>query len=327
METEPEVETLSEEPDQPIFHRGEAEDPTFSEWMEDQDFSLRGDFLWDLEGGLSRNWRKRLEQDDYEIGWPEGTIRSVRLQDGLRLWMAIHPSGTEVLTKYSRSDLAALGALTGYQVGDGEADISKIRWALDWVVRNVEYGVAFDPPWQKVLQGNILISTTTRETGENSQHWGLATLDYAEEKLLQLAFALARYYRPEFDGWPDKQQCEFLMAACERVNNVAKPINQLARFLEVGTGARGEKLRLPIEDAERDVKVAEWHDIDGLPYQDIGLMLSVKPTKSDEIKREQQRVRKMAERGRKLLNEALDGDWEAYASRVRHRRHQATNEE
>jgi hypothetical protein len=156
METEPEVETLSEEPDQPIFHRGEAEEPTFSEWMEDQDFSLRGDFLWDLEGGLSRNWRKRLEQDDYEIGWPKGTIRSVRLPDGLRLWLAIDPYGIEVLTKYSRSDLAALGALTGYQVGDGEADLDEIRGALEWVVCWVESGERFDPPWQEVLQDNTL---------------------------------------------------------------------------------------------------------------------------------------------------------------------------
>jgi hypothetical protein len=112
-----------------------------------------------------------------------------------------------------------------------------------------------------------------------------------------------------------------------RVNNVAKSIDQLARFLEFGTGAPGEKLRLPIEDAERDVKVAEWHDIDGLSYQDIGLMLSIEPTESDEIKREQQRVRKMAERGRKLLNEALDDGWEDYAARVRRLRQQTTNEE
>jgi hypothetical protein len=241
---------LSGEPDQPIFHRGEAEEPTFSEWMEDQDFTLQGDFLWDLEGGLSRNWRKRLEQDDYEIGWPEGAIRSVRLSDGPRLWMAIDPYGIDVLTKYSRSDLAALGTLTGYQVGDGEADISKIRWTLDRVVCEVESGVHFDPPWQKVLQDSTLTSSTARANEENSPYWFFASLSYAEQKLLQLAFALARYYRPGFDGWPDKEQCEFLKAACLRVNNVAKPINQLARFLEVGTGARGEKLRFSIEDAE-----------------------------------------------------------------------------
>jgi hypothetical protein len=35
----------------------------------------------------------------------------------------------------------------------------------------------------------------------------------------------------------------------------------------------------------------------------------------------------MAERGRKLLNEALDGGWEAYAALARGRRQQATNEE
>jgi hypothetical protein len=241
--------------------------------------------------------------------------------------MAIHPSGTEVLTKYSRSDLAALGALTGYQVGDGEADLDEIRGALEWVVCWVESGELFDPPWQEVLQDNTHTFSKRWATRENLHYSPLVNLNPAEKDLLQLAFALTRYYRPEFDGWSDKEQCEFLKAACLRVNNVAKPIAQLARFLEVGTGAPGEKLRLSIEDAERDVKVAEWHDIDGLSYQDIGLMLSVKPTESDEIKREQQRVRKMAERGRKLLNEALDGNWEAYAARVRHRRHQATNEE
>jgi hypothetical protein len=327
METEPEVETLSEEPDQPIFHRGEAEEPTFSEWMEDQDFSLRGDFLWDLEGGLSRNRRKRLEQDDYEIGWPEGTIRSVRLPDGLRLWLAIDPYGIEVLTKYSRSDLSALGALTGYQVGDGEADLDEIREALDWVVHWMEYGGRFDPPWQEVLQDYSSNFSPKWATGENIHYASLVNLTYAEQKLLQLAFALVRYYRPEFEGWPDKKQCEFLKAACERINNVAKPINQLAKFLEFGTGARGEKLRLSIEDAKQDVTVAEWHDIRGWSYRDIGRGLGIMPTERDEIKRENQKVRKMAERGRKLLNEALDGGWEAYAARVRRLRQQSTNEE
>jgi len=241
--------------------------------------------------------------------------------------MAIHPSGTEVLTKYSRSDLAALGALTGYQVGDAEADVNEICCALNCVVRWVESGERFDPPWQEVLQDNTLTFSKRWATRENLHYSPLVNLNPAEKELLQLAFALTRYYRPEFDDWSDKEQCEFLKTACLRVNNVAKPINQLARFLEVGTGARGEKLRLPIEDAERDVKVAEWHDIDGLSYQDIGLMLSVKPTESDEIKREQQRVRKMAERGRKLLPEALDGGWEDYAARVRRLRQQTTNEE
>ena len=303
------------------------EEPTFSEWMEDQDFSLQGDFLWDLGGGLSRNWRKRLEQDDWDIGWPEGIIRSVRLPDGLRLWLAIDPYGIDVLTKYSRSDLAALGALTGYQVGDGEADISKIRWTLDRVVCEAESGVHFDPPWQKVLQDFTLTSSTARANEENSPYWFFASLSYPEEKLLQLAFALVRYYRPEFDGWPDKKQCEFLKAACERINNVAKPINQLARFLEVGTGAQGEKLRPSIVDAERDVTIAEWHDIRGWSYRDIGRELGIMPTERDEIKRENQTVRKMAERGRKLLNDALDGGWDDYAARVRRLRQQTANED
>jgi hypothetical protein len=160
--------------------------------MEDQDFSLRGDLLWNLEGGLSRNWRKRLEQDDCEIGWPEGTIRSVRLQDGLRLWLAIDPYGIEVLTKYSRSDLAALGALTGYQVGDGEADIKEIRLALDWVVHWIESGERFDPPWQEVLQDYSSNFSPKWATGENIHYASLVNLTYAEQKLLQLAFALVR---------------------------------------------------------------------------------------------------------------------------------------
>ncbi len=96
------VEDLSGEPEEPGFHhRGETDEPTFPEWLEDQDFSLQGDFLWDLRGGLSRNWRKRLEVDDYEIGWLEGVIRSVRLEDGLKLWLAFDPYGIEDLTKYS----------------------------------------------------------------------------------------------------------------------------------------------------------------------------------------------------------------------------------
>lgn len=317
---------MSGEPDQPIFHRGEAEVPTFSEWMEEQDFTLRGDFLWDLEGGLSRNWRKRPEQDDYEIGWPEGAIRSVRLSDGPRLWMAIDPYGIDVLTKYSRSDLSALGALTGYQVGDAEADMGEIRWALDWVVYRVESGERWDPPWQEVLQDKSGTFSMGWAAGENLHYRSLVSLSYAEQKLLQLAFALARYYRPGFDGWPDKEQCAFLIAACDRVNNVAKPINQLARFLEFGTGTPGEKLRFSIEDAQQAVTVAEWHDIRGLTYQDIGLILGIEPTKTDKIKRDLQRVRKMAERGRKLLNEALDGSWEAYADRARSFRQQSTDE-
>src|SRR5215208_5741786 len=46
---------------------------------------------------LTPNWRKRLEIDDYEIGWPEGKVRSVQLPNGQTLWLAFDPYGIEVL--------------------------------------------------------------------------------------------------------------------------------------------------------------------------------------------------------------------------------------
>jgi hypothetical protein len=101
------VETLSGEPEHPGFHRGRFEDQRL--------FELLGDY--DLGGGLSPDWRKRVEIDDYEIGWPEGLIRSVRLPNGYTLWMALDKSGIDVLTRYSRSTLGTLGTLIGYQVG------------------------------------------------------------------------------------------------------------------------------------------------------------------------------------------------------------------
>ncbi len=60
------METLSGEPKHPGFHRGRLDDQLL--------FELLGDY--DLGGGLSPDWRKRVEIDDYEIGWPELYERS-----------------------------------------------------------------------------------------------------------------------------------------------------------------------------------------------------------------------------------------------------------
>jgi hypothetical protein len=79
------VETLSGEPEHPGFHRGRFEDQRLFELLRD----------YDLGGGLSPDWRKRVEKDDYEIGWPEGLIRSVRLPNGESpIEPSSHPSAT-----------------------------------------------------------------------------------------------------------------------------------------------------------------------------------------------------------------------------------------
>jgi hypothetical protein len=73
--------------------------------------------------------------------------------------------------------------------------VDLIREALNFVIHWVESGERFDPPWQDVVLKVSLSFDERWATGKNAHYRPLVRLDYAEDKLLRLAFALTRYYR------------------------------------------------------------------------------------------------------------------------------------
>jgi hypothetical protein len=89
---------------------------------------LLDDCLSELRArGLSSDWQKRPEIDDYEIGMPEGDVRSVRLPSGQTLWLVFDPCGIDVLDKYTRTDLASLGVLAAFEAREAKVDLISDR--------------------------------------------------------------------------------------------------------------------------------------------------------------------------------------------------------
>jgi hypothetical protein len=227
--------------------------------------------------GLSSDWRKQSRAYRYEVDASEGELRSVRLDNGQTIWLVFSPWGIVVLEDYRRTDLAILGALAPLEAG--EADVALIRRTLSSVDGSIDEAL--------------------RELSDPKRR--------REQEMLQFAVALLRYEWPGFDSLPVKEQRELAAQACERLNGVSSAERKLAELLEFGTGDRRKHLRSAVKNAARDVSLAEMHDRSGESHVALGKKFGIPQTEKDEIRRDNQAVRKMIKRGRKLINEARDG--------------------
>jgi hypothetical protein len=237
--------------------------------------------------GLSPEWRKQSRAYDYQLGAPETETHSIRLENGQTLSLVLFPWGIEVLEDHSRTDLAILGALAPLEAG--EADVALIRRTLSSIGGSIDEAL--------------------RELDDPERR--------REQRMLEFAVALLRYYRPNFDSLPPREQRQLAVQTCERLDEVSKAERKLAETLEFGTGHPRKKVRSAVKDAALDVKLAEIHDLRGSSYVELGQKFGIPQTKHDELKGDNQAVRKKVERGRKLLNEAFDGGWEAEVARRR----------
>ena len=127
---QPEHDSTFREPDRPRFSRSGAVDESLPELVKSCLLELSGE-------ELTTNWRKCPEIDEYEIGWPEGKVRPVRLPNGQTLWLVFDLNGIEVLhNHYSQTDLAILGMLRVYEANEAN-HLATVSLTAQWWHRRV----------------------------------------------------------------------------------------------------------------------------------------------------------------------------------------------
>ena len=129
-------------------------------------------------------------------------------------------------------------------------------------------------------------------------------------------FPLIRYAIPEFDNYSADEQSRVIEKACAYTNNYLKDLDQLQAFLEYGTPDRRP---IPaVKEPRREVRAAVLHDVDGLSYRQIGEMMEIPLPPDFEIKGEHQAVRKMVERGRRILISAFgEKGWREHVAKMK----------
>jgi len=73
-----------------------------------------------------------------------------------------------------------------------------------------------------------------------------------------------------------------------------------------------------VKEPRREVRAAVLHDVDGLSYRQIGEMMEIPLPPDFEIKGEHQAVRKMVERGRRILISAFgEKGWREHVAKMK----------
>ena len=244
-------------------------------------------FGWLAKRAMGAGWRKQSRAHGFELGAPEGEVRQVRLENDQTIWLAFYPDGVGVMEDHRRTDLAVLGALAPLEAG--EADAGLIRKTLSSTRGPVDdaVGKLGDPRLR------------------------------SEQRMLHFAVVLLRDRRPDYDDLPPARQRELAAQICEDLNKLYEIERTVARRLEYGSGIPGSKLVPKIEDPDFDVQLAYLHDVEGKSHVELGEEFNIPQTGSDGEKRDNQAVRKRVQRGRMILNKALEGGWEAEAARRR----------
>src|SRR5919112_1240888 len=126
---------------------------------------------------------------------------------------------------------------------------------------------------------------------------------YEPLKALNYLLPLIEHYRPEVSDYSPQEAEDLLEKASTYISDFLESLRKLQAFLEYG--APNRKLLPAAKEPKRDVKAAILHDVDGLNYRQIGERMEISLPPAFEIKGEHQTVRKMVDRGRRILQEAF----------------------
>ena len=146
--------------------------------------------------------------------------------------------------------------------------------------------------------------------------------DYLQDKAKPLRsagylFPLLKFYKPEVTTYSGQQVDEILKKAFHYVNNFLEALRELQAFLEYGVPHR--RLVPSIRQPARDIQAAVLKDVHGLKLREIGELLDIRPSPSDEIKGDAQTVSDAVKRGRSILEEAFadEDGWQVRASAMK----------
>lgn len=274
--------------------------------------------LTELGAGFQEGTQRAMGERSFHGGAETAEAHPVRLDKNQIVWL--RPLGAviddqgykriEVSDKPPRSDaaiIAALTALTAVSVDPPE----KVRGILPLIER-LE---GKEPRPEESLgerlgdHGEDLLDATLLEPMFRAfveTRLGLAPgmrrhLNYVED--------LLRYYRPGFDELSREERASLMEHTCRHMNGFLDALRKLIGFVEHGT-VRGT-LSPAVKDASRDVAVAELHDVSGKSYVEIAKIMGEPPPEKHTAKNDHPTVRKMGDRGRRILETAFGKEgWE-----------------
>jgi len=129
---------------------------------------------------------------------------------------------------------------------------------------------------------------------------------------------MIRRHVPNFEDYPEKEQIDFIVRTQAKINEIRNSVEALMTHLEY---AAPDKLKAlpPLEHPSRNIKAAAFSDVVGT--RRAGELLGIPPPRSDEVRNENQTVRKMAKPGRELLREYFgEAEWKTKLQRMRRNR-------
>ncbi len=121
----------------------------------------------------------------------------------------------------------------------------------------------------------------------------------ALKEALDYVTRLARGYVPDFDGYSEEQQADFIILTQEKINSIYTSVDGLIAHLE-HAGSGKHKPYPPLRNPRHNVLAAVFRDVLGSTNR-AGELLGVPCSRGDEDRDENQRVRKAADLGRELL--------------------------
>jgi hypothetical protein len=233
----------------------------------------------------------------------------VRLDKNQIVWVQPHSTHindfgyrpVEVSGEPPRSDfaiVAALTALLAFRTRPPEA----VRMILPFLERRK----AGEPHLGDILTARFI------EEPRYPGHRKTATLGSSpnvQEVHFEYLKDLLHHYRPGFDEMPPEEQIALVEHTSRYVNKFWEALRKLMEFVEYGS--RRGTISPAVKNAARDVWVAQLHEVAGLSYVKIAKILKEPPPKTFTEKNDHPKVRKMADRGKRILERVFGKEgWE-----------------
>jgi hypothetical protein len=244
-------------------------------------------------------------------------VRKAKMDKGQEIWIRFDTirdelqgyMGVEVLD-VPRADKAILAAMVAWLAQ--HVDLTRLLEAQQFILS--ESYEAEEKELDKLLRregrdARRLLSESKLETWEDhvSAFKALQKRQARAKTLssMQYIVPLLRYYRPDFDSRSPEEQQDLIEKTCGHVNNFLDSLRKLQEFLQYGVPDQ-KKLAPPIKNPKRDVRAAVMYDVDELNYRQIGERMRIfMPPERLKEKGDFQTVRKMVERGRRVLIKAF----------------------